>query len=129
MLNRVRCSAAAYNADMSSYTREYMDAVEHLPQGATLVLQRLTWEDYERDFDRAKRILVPNLSDWVHAGRVLYRLAAKYHHEKIGQGRLTNDALIAMSAGRLGIKVVTANQRDFSRLAEFRGFQWQVISL
>ena len=83
----------------------------------------------ERDFDRAKRILVPNLSDWVHAGRVLYRLAAKYHHEKIGQGRLTNDALIAMSAGRLGIKVVTANQRDFSRLAEFRGFQWQVISL
>ena len=48
MLNRVRCSAAAYNADMSSSTREYMDAVEHLPQGATLVLQRLTWEDYER---------------------------------------------------------------------------------
>ena len=48
MLNRVRCSAAAYNAHMSSSTREYMDAVEHLPQGATLVLQRLTWEDYER---------------------------------------------------------------------------------
>jgi predicted nucleic acid-binding protein len=69
---------------------------------------------------------VPNLSDWTDAGRVLARLAAKYHHEQIGQGRLTNDALIAISAGRLGICVITANQRDFSKLAEFRTFQWQV---
>jgi len=86
-------------------------------------------ERLERDFDRAKRILVPNLSDWTQAGRVLARLAAKYHYEKIGQGRLTNDALIAMSAVRLGIRVITANERDFSRLAEFRAFQWQVAAL
>jgi predicted nucleic acid-binding protein len=85
-------------------------------------------ERLERDFDRAKRILVPNLSDWTQAGKVLARLAAKYHYEKIGQGRLTNDALIAMSAGRLGIRVITANERDFSRLAEFRAFQWQVTA-
>jgi predicted nucleic acid-binding protein len=83
-------------------------------------------ERLERDFNRAKRILVPNLSDWTQAGRVLARLAAEYHYEQIGQGRLTNDALIAMSAGRLGIRVITANERDFSRLAEFRSFQWQV---
>src|SRR6266704_6111700 len=86
-------------------------------------------ERLERDFDRARRILVPNLSDWTQAGRVLARLAAKYHYEKIGQGRLTNDALIAMSAGRLGIRVITANERDFSRLAEFRIFQWQVTTV
>ena len=86
-------------------------------------------ERLERDFDRAKRILVPNLSDWTQAGRVLARLAAKYHYEKIGQGRLTNDALIAMSAGRLGIRVITANERDFKRVAEFRAFQWQVTVL
>jgi predicted nucleic acid-binding protein len=67
-------------------------------------------ERLERDFDRAKRIPVPNLSDWTQAGRVLARLAAKYHYEKIGQGRLTNDALIAMSAGRLGIRVITVNR-------------------
>ncbi len=83
-------------------------------------------ERLERDFDRAKRILVPNLSDWTQTGRVLARLAAKYHYEQIGQGHLTNDALIAMNAGRLGIRVITANERDFSRLAEFRAFQWQV---
>ena len=85
-------------------------------------------ERLERDFDRAKRILVPNLSDWTQAGRALARLAAKYHYELIGQGRLTNDALIAMSAGRLGIRVITANERDFSKLAEFRTFQWQVTA-
>lgn len=81
----------------------------------------------ERDFDRAKRVLVPNLSDWTQAGRVLSRLAAKYDYARIGHGRLTNDALIAMSAGRLGIRVITANERDFRRLAEFRTFQWQVV--
>lgn len=86
-------------------------------------------ERLERDFDRAKRILVPNLSDWTQTGRVLARLAAQYSYERIGQGRLTNDALIAMSAGRLGITVMTANERDFRRLAEFRPFQWQVIAI
>lgn len=80
----------------------------------------------ERDFERAQRILVPNLSDWTETGQVLARLAAEYDYEQIGQARLTNDALIAVSAGRQGITVVTANQRDFSRLAEFRDFRFQV---
>ena len=85
-------------------------------------------ERLERDFDRAKRVLVPNLTDWTLTGKVLARLAAKYHYEQIGQGRLTNDALIAMSAGRAGITVITANERDFRKLAEFRSFRWQVAS-
>jgi predicted nucleic acid-binding protein len=86
-------------------------------------------ERLERDFEKAKRVLVPNLGDWTQTGRVLARLAAKYGYEQIGQGRLTNDALIAMSAGRLGITIITANERDFSRLAEFRPFQWQVSNV
>ena len=83
-------------------------------------------ERLERDFDKAKRILVPSLSDWTQTGNVLARLAAKYDYEQIGRGRLTNDALIAMSAGRLGITVITANARDFGKLAEFRPFWWRV---
>ncbi len=66
------------------------------------------------------------MNDWAETGRVLSRLAAKYDYEKVGRGRLTNDALIAMSAGRMGICVMTANERDFKKLAEFRSFQWQV---
>ena len=88
--------------------------------------ERLVVERLERDFDKLSRILVPSLSDWTHAGRVLNRLASKYDFEEIGRGRLSNDALIAMSAARLGIRVVTANARDFKRLAEFRSFQWEV---
>src|SRR5664279_2684166 len=91
--------------------------------------ERRAVDRLERDFDRVKRILVPNLSDWVQAGRVLARLAKEYDFEQIGQGRLTNDALIAMSAGRLGIRVLTANERDYRQLAEFRAFQWQVAAL
>jgi predicted nucleic acid-binding protein len=83
-------------------------------------------ERLERDFERAGRVLVPNLGDWTQAGRVLARLAAKYGYEKIGQGRLTNDALIAMSAARIGARVITVNERDFRKLAEFRSFQWEV---
>jgi predicted nucleic acid-binding protein len=83
-------------------------------------------ERLERDFLRAQRILVPNLSDWTQTGKVLAQLAAKYDYEQIGRGRLTNDALIAMSAGRLGITVITANARDFRKLAEFRSFLWRV---
>ena len=87
---------------------------------------RQTLERLERDFDKAGRILIPNLGDWTQTGKMLARLAAKYDYEQIGKGRLTNDALIATSAGRMGITVVTANARDFGRLAEFRPFQWRV---
>jgi len=83
----------------------------------------------ERDFDGIKRILLPNLRDWSQAGKLLARLAARHGYEQIGKGRLTNDALIATSAARLGIEVITTNARDFSRLAEFHSFQWQVATI
>jgi predicted nucleic acid-binding protein len=68
----------------------------------------------------------PTLMTGGETGKVLARLAAKYDFEQIGLGRLTNDALMAMSAARLGITVITDNARDFSKLAEFRPFQWHV---
>jgi predicted nucleic acid-binding protein len=83
-------------------------------------------ERLERDFDKAGRMLVPNLSDWTLTGKLLALLATKYGNEQIGQARLTNDALVAMSAARRGITVITANERDFGRLAQFHPFQWQV---
>ena|ERR1700690_4046984 len=85
-------------------------------------------ERLERDFDRINRILAPTVGDWAQSGRVLARVAAKYHYENIGLGRLTNDALIATSAGRMGARVVTTNEKDFSRLAEFHVFQWEVAT-
>jgi predicted nucleic acid-binding protein len=86
-------------------------------------------ERLERRFGQIEQILVPSLDDWVHAGKVLERLALKYDYEKVGRGRLTNDALIAMSAARTGIRLITANEKDFRRLSEFRSFAWQLIAL
>jgi predicted nucleic acid-binding protein len=86
-------------------------------------------EQWERDFSEAGRILVPNLSDWSYAGKVLRRLADKYDYETIGRGRLTNDALIAISAARMGIRVITSNEKDFRKLAEFCSFPWQLATL
>jgi predicted nucleic acid-binding protein len=86
-------------------------------------------KQWERNFEQANRILVPNLSDWIDAGKVLRLLAGKYDYEKIGRARLTNDALIAVSAARMGLRVVTANEKDFRKLAEFRSFSWQLLTL
>jgi predicted nucleic acid-binding protein len=102
--------------------------LEELYAGVSLEDRRVV-ERLERDFDRAGRILVPNLNDWAQAGKVLARLAAEHGYEQIGRSRLTNDALIAMSAARQGITVITANQRDFARLAQFRPFQWEARAI
>src|SRR6202162_2311211 len=115
----LRRSAGGRDLWLSSLVLEELDA------GVSARHRRVV-ERLERDFDRVSRILVPNLGDWTQTGKVLARLAAKYDYEQIGKGRLTNDALIAMSAGRLGITVITANARDFKKLAEFRAFQWRV---
>ena len=97
--------------------------LEELYAGA-IAANRRAVERLERDFTRARRILVPNAGDWVKTGKILSRLAGEYGYEKIGQGRLTNDALIAVTAGRVGVAVMTANRRDFSRLQEFCSFRW-----
>lgn len=99
--------------------------LEELYAGIT-ARNRHVVERLERDFDRARRILVPNLTDWTQTGKLLALLGAKHGYEQIGKGRLTNDALIATSAGRAGITVITANPRDFGTLAKFRPFQWRV---
>lgn len=91
--------------------------------------ERYAVELIERRFEAEGRILVPELDDWIQAGKVLSRLAAKYDYESIARNRLTNAALIAMSAARKGVSVVTANVRDFQRLAEFRAFSLQVANI
>lgn len=116
---RLRRIAAGGPLWLSSVVLEELYA--GVKQDDRRVIERL-----EHDFQKAARILVPNLGDWTVTGKVLANLGSKYGYEKIGKGRLTNDALLAMSAARLGIAVITANARDFGRLAEIRPFEWRV---
>jgi predicted nucleic acid-binding protein len=98
--------------------------LEELYAGADAAGSRILTK-LERDFELAGRILTPNHGDWTRAGKLLARLGKKHGYEQIGQARLVNDALIATSAARTGIAVITANRRDFERLAEFCSLQWQ----
>ena len=79
----------------------------------------------EREFLKLSRLLVPVQRDWSLAGQVLAQVRAKYGYEQVGRTRMTNDALIAMSAARRGFTVVTRNADDFKKIAEFRPFQWE----
>jgi predicted nucleic acid-binding protein len=102
--------------------------LEELYAGAG-VRDRQFVEEMEHRFRQAAKILVPSLDDWIDGGKALARLAAKYDYEQIGRSRLTNDALIAASAARMDIQVITANARDFQRLAEFTTLSWQLAAL
>ena len=84
-------------------------------------------EKLERDFKAVGRILTPDLGDWVGAGRILAKIGAKHGFDHVGRSRLTNDTLIAVSAARFGIRVLTANAKDYARIAEFRQFQWEIL--
>ncbi len=82
---------------------------------------------FERDFTKINRLLVPNQTDWSIAGQVLNKIGEKYGFEKVGKARLTNDTLLAMSAARMGLTILTANKKDFELIAEFLVFKWEDI--
>lgn len=79
----------------------------------------------EREFLKLNRLLVPVQRDWSLAGQVLAQVGTKYGYDQVGRARLTNDALIAMSAARSGFTVLTKNASDFQKIAEFRPFKWE----
>ena len=79
----------------------------------------------ERDFGGANRTLTPSWNDWKRSGKILAQIGQRYGFERIGKARLVNDALIATSAARSGVTLITANPRDFAKLAEFCSLQWQ----
>src|SRR6266404_2865850 len=84
-----------YNSHMSARTADYLDAIEHLPQGATLVIQKSSWDDYEwlledlRDrphlrisYDRGKLEIMSPLPEHEEYGRfidLLVRAFAQAH--------------------------------------------------
>jgi len=75
---------------MSSYTSDYLEAIEHLPDGAMLRLEDISWEEYEQ--------LLDQLAEW-RGMRVSYDrgrveiMSPSFQHEKFiafisGVGRI-----------------------------------------
>jgi predicted nucleic acid-binding protein len=99
--------------------------LEELYAGASEEKAKRLCSRLEREFDLLGRILVPQRSDWTACGQVLSLIGSKHGYERIGRSRLTNDALIAVSAARLGFTVVTKNAADFQLISEFRTINWR----
>jgi predicted nucleic acid-binding protein len=76
----------------------------------------------ERDFEKINRLVVPLQTDWAICGQILSKIGQKYGFEEVGRSRMTNDCLIAMTAARNGLGIVTKNAVDFRKIHEFRPF-------
>lgn len=101
--------------------------LEELLVGATNPKVQKLLLKFEHDFINVNRLLVPTRTDWITAGQVLCAVGRKYGFDDVKGARMTNDALIAMSAASMGFCVVTKNGKDFARIAEFRPFDWEEV--
>lgn len=109
----------------------YLSAVvlEELYVGAVNEKLKKLLAKYENNFGNINRLLVPNQTDWTSGGRVLSHVGRKHGFEMIRRARMTNDCLIAMTAARHGLTVITHNAADFQIIAEFRPFKWKEIKI
>jgi predicted nucleic acid-binding protein len=76
-----------------------------------------------KPFEKAARVVIPDHGSFREAGLVLAALA------KDGMGRahrrqIVNDVLIAVTAAKNGIVVVTANKNDFSLIEKHTPVRW-----
>ena len=81
-----------------------------------------------REYEKAGRLLVPNAEDWWQTGKIINALQRGLKSQQGGQTpklmaeekyRLTNDVLIARTAKREGVTVVTDNTKDFEMIRRF----------
>ena len=107
----------------------YLSAVvlEELYVGASDDKLKKLLAKYEKNFENINRLLVPNQTDWRSGGQVLSHVGRKHGFETVRRARMTNDCLIAMTAARCGLTVITHNAADFQIIAEFRPFKWKEI--
>lgn len=85
-------------------------------------------EAVEAGFTASGRILVPDLTEWKEAGLLLAAVGVHFGYEQIGRNRLTNDALLAVTACRRNLTLLTANPRDFGRLAQLLPLDWKLLT-
>ena len=76
-----------------------------------------------KPFEKAERIITPDHACFRDAGRVMAGLGAGgmgTEHRR----QIVNDVLLAVSAARSGMVVVTANAGDFSRIEKHTAVRW-----
>ena len=90
--------------------------------------QRRAYEELFRGYRSEKLLIVPNEDDWLLASKILYWLTQA--RRRSGSGKLSRlekgvsqrmalDVLIAASARRCKVRVVTENWKDFKLIQRF----------
>jgi predicted nucleic acid-binding protein len=85
--------------------------------------QERALSSFLKPFEKAGRMLTPDHGCFREAGRVLAGLG----QDGIGAAhrrQIVNDTLIAVTAGRAGVVVVTANAADFSLIEKHTPVRW-----
>ena len=108
----------------------YLSAVvlQELVAGADNASAIRELERFRHEYLSANKLLVPNEEDWWHAGLALYALQRGRRSRKTGmipkisapeRSRIINDVLIARTAKRAGVILVTDNLNDFKKIRNF----------
>jgi predicted nucleic acid-binding protein len=74
-------------------------------------------------YERRGRLITPSYAAWKEAGRMLSELVAPAQWRSVTRS-FVNDVLLAMSCREAGAVLVTANERDFARIASVRRFDF-----
>ncbi len=105
-----------------------MIVLQELLAGAKDAAATKELEAAYQNYKKAGRLLVPDTDDWWQVGIILNALQRGRKSKKSGlipkisnaeKYRITNDVLIARTARRAGVAIVTDNTKDFERIKNF----------
>jgi predicted nucleic acid-binding protein len=103
-------------------------ALMELLAGAPDESERKRYEAIQRAYSKDNSLIVPDVDDWLLASKVLYWLAQERRRRGAGRlprmkpggtQRMALDALLAASARRRRVTVVTENWDDFKAIQRY----------
>jgi len=116
----------AFYAAFLPFTYLHAVVVQELLLGAIDARRgRALYEGYVRPFETRGRVITPSYRDWRRSGEVVAALVQRRRLSPGGFGRsFLNDAVLASSCRAAGVTLVTANERDFTRIQEVERFSF-----
>jgi len=100
---------------MSTNTADYLDAIEHLPAGATLRLQHVSWDEYEQILDELAERAGLRVS--YNQGRLEIMSPLPEHEEYKG----FIHRLVHILSEEMGLKLETRGSATFRRKRDEKG--------
>ena len=120
----------------------YLEVIERLISSSVFYLSSVVFEELvagarsdrelkelhkiKKPFAKTGRMVTPSDNDWEEAGLLMRALVRKGLMPSSHIAVFSHDVLIALSARRQGIRVVTANGKDFEKIRSLKDFKLTV---